>query len=94
MSTDVLFFSRFCFVFPITKLKNNVLIKRDDGGPTYFATDIAYHQNKFFTRDFDTVIDIWGADHHGHIKRLSDALKALGIDTNNFVVILMGVILS
>ena len=68
--------------------KNNVLIKRDDGGPTYFATDIAYHQNKFFTRDFDTVIDIWGADHHGHIKRLSDVLKALGIDTNNFVVIL------
>jgi arginyl-tRNA synthetase len=68
--------------------KNNVLIKRDDGGPTYFATDIAYHKNKFLTRNFDTVIDIWGADHHGHIKRLSDALKALGIDINNFVVIL------
>ncbi|MBM31689.1 MAG: arginine--tRNA ligase [Chloroflexi bacterium] len=68
--------------------KNNVLIKSDGGAPTYFATDIAYHKNKFLTRNFDTVIDIWGADHHGHIKRLSDALKALGIEKNRFVVIL------
>ena len=68
--------------------KNNVLIKKDQGGPTYFATDIAYHRNKFITRNFDMVIDVWGADHHGHIQRLSNALKALDINITKFIVIL------
>ena len=47
---------------------------------TYFAADIAYHRNKFEKRGFDRVINIWGADHHGHVKRLQCALDALGLD--------------
>ncbi|MGD0766398.1 MAG: DALR anticodon-binding domain-containing protein, partial [Dehalococcoidia bacterium] len=48
--------------------------------PTYFASDIAYHYDKFLVRDFDRVIDIWGADHQGHVSRLRAALGALGVD--------------
>ncbi|MDP6127616.1 MAG: arginine--tRNA ligase, partial [Dehalococcoidales bacterium] len=57
--------------------KDNVLV-RSDGSPTYFATDIAYHYNKFLERKFDRVIDIWGADHQGHVPRLKAAVGALG----------------
>jgi arginyl-tRNA synthetase len=59
--------------------KDNVVV-RSDGSPTYFATDIAYHYNKFLERRFDRVINIWGADHQGHVSRLKAAVGALGID--------------
>lgn len=55
------------------------VVKRDNGETTYFASDIAYHLNKF-ERGFDKVINIWGADHHGYIPRVKAALQALGID--------------
>jgi arginyl-tRNA synthetase len=59
--------------------KDNVLI-RTDGTPTYFASDIAYHYNKFVDRKFDYVIDIWGADHQGHVSRMKTVMGALGVD--------------
>ena len=69
-------------------LKDEVLI-RTNGIPTYFAADIAYHRNKFEKRGFDIVIDIWGADHHGHVPRMKAAMKALGIDPERLIIILM-----
>ena len=60
-------------------LKDDVL-RRANGFYTYFAADIAYHRNKFAVRGFDKVINIWGADHHGHVARLKGALDALGLD--------------
>ena len=60
-------------------LKDDVL-RRANGFYTYFAADIAYHRNKFEVRGFDRVINIWGADHHGHVARLKCALDALGLD--------------
>jgi len=59
--------------------KDNVVV-RSDGHPTYYASDIAYHWDKFVRRKFDLVIDVWGADHHGHVSRLKTATKALGAD--------------
>ena len=60
-------------------LKDDVL-RRANGFYTYFAADIAYHRNKFEKRGFDKVINIWGADHHGHVARLKGALDALGLN--------------
>ena len=60
-------------------LKDDVLC-RANGFYTYFAADIAYHRNKFEKRGFDKVINIWGADHHGHVARLQAALDGLGLD--------------
>ncbi len=68
--------------------KDRVVI-RATGEPTYFASDIAYHFNKFFTRGFDEVVDIWGADHHGYIPRLKAVIKAFGLDENRLKVILI-----
>ncbi|NQT30818.1 MAG: arginine--tRNA ligase [Deltaproteobacteria bacterium] len=67
--------------------KDNVVV-RSDGSPTYFATDIAYHYNKFVERKFDKVIDIWGADHQGHISRMKAVVQALGISPERLVVII------
>ncbi len=67
--------------------KDNVLI-RSDGAPTYFATDIAYHYNKFIERGFERVIDIWGADHQGHVSRLKAAVGAVGGDPDQLDVLL------
>ena len=67
--------------------KDRVVI-RQNGEPTYFAADIAYHQNKF-SRGFETLIDIWGADHHGYIPRLQAAIQALGHDKNDLKIILV-----
>jgi arginyl-tRNA synthetase len=67
--------------------KDNVLV-RSDGSPTYFASDIAYHYNKFLERKFDWVIDIWGADHQGHVPRMKAVLKALGYDPEQLKVII------
>ena len=70
-------------------LKDDVL-RRANGFYTYFAADIAYHRNKFAVRGFDRVINIWGADHHGHVARLKGALDALGLDgTNRLDIVLM-----
>ena len=66
--------------------KDNVLI-RSTGEPTYFALDIAYHKNKFIERGFDRVINIWGADHQGHISRMKAAVSALGIDPARLTII-------
>jgi arginyl-tRNA synthetase len=67
--------------------KDNVLV-RSDGSPTYFASDVAYHYNKFLERRFDHVIDIWGADHQGHVPRMKAVLKALGSNPEKFKVII------
>ena len=70
-------------------LKDDVL-RRANGFYTYFAADIAYHRNKFAKRGFDRVINIWGADHHGHVARLKGAMDALGLDgTNRLDIVLM-----
>ena len=67
--------------------KDRVVV-RQNGDPTYFAADIAYHRNKFL-RGFETVIDIWGADHHGYIPRMSAAVQALGYEKDALKVILV-----
>lgn len=67
--------------------KDEVVV-RSNGTPTYFAADIAYHKNKF-DRGFEWVVNIWGADHHGHIKRLKGAVKALGYDPDNLNIVIM-----
>lgn len=59
--------------------KDNVVV-RSTGKPTYFASDIAYHSDKFQRRNFERVIDIWGADHQGHVSRMKAAVSALGVD--------------
>ncbi|MEY8259148.1 arginine--tRNA ligase [Oscillospiraceae bacterium 50-60] len=70
-------------------LKDDVL-RRANGFYTYFAADIAYHRNKFAVRGFDRVINIWGADHHGHVARLKGALDALGLNgTEKLDIVLM-----
>ena len=61
------------------ELKDDVL-RRANGFYTYFAADIAYHRNKLEQRAFDLAINVWGADHHGHVARLKGALDALGLD--------------
>ena len=68
--------------------KDEVLVK-SNGFYTYFAVDIAYHYNKFVTRGFDKVINVWGADHHGHVARMKGALDALGIGGQRLDVVLM-----
>ena len=68
--------------------KDEVLI-RANGIPTYFAVDIAYHKNKFAIRDFDKVINVWGADHHGHVARMKGAMDAIGIDSSKLEIVIM-----
>ena len=67
--------------------KDEVLI-RANGHPTYFAADIAYHRNKF-ARGFDTCIDVWGADHHGHVARMKGAMDAVGLKGDHLQVVLI-----
>ena len=67
--------------------KDNVLV-RTSGVPTYFASDIAYHYNKFVERKFDRVINIWGADHQGHVPRMKAVLSAMGIDPSRLQIII------
>jgi len=66
--------------------KDNVLV-RSDGTPTYFASDVAYHYDKFVRRGYDRVIDIWGADHQGHIPRMKAVVKTLGKDPEQLTVL-------
>ncbi len=67
--------------------KDNVVL-RGDGSATYFATDIAYHYNKFIERKFDRVINIWGADHQGHVSRMKAVVGALGVDPEQLKIII------
>lgn len=69
------------------ELKDDVII-RANGNPTYFTADIAYHKNKF-DRGFKTLINIWGADHHGHVARLKGSMDAIGYDGSKVDVVLM-----
>ncbi len=67
--------------------KDNVVI-RSTGRPTYFASDIAYHYDKFIRRGFDRVIDVWGADHQGHVSRMKAAVQALGVDPSRLDILI------
>ena len=76
--------------FAATRLggaKDEVIV-RSDGTPGYFASDIAYHYNKFIERGFDRVIDVWGADHQGHVPRMRHMMEALGLDPNRLTLVL------
>lgn len=68
--------------------KDRVLV-RDNGVPTYFVPDIAYHYNKLVTRGFDKAIDILGADHHGYIARIKASMSALGVDADRLDIVIM-----
>ena len=68
--------------------KDEVLV-RANGIPTYFAADIAYHYNKLKVRGFDRAIDVWGAEHHGHVARMKGAMDAVGLDGSRLDVVLM-----
>jgi arginyl-tRNA synthetase len=67
--------------------KDNVVV-RSDGRPTYYGSDIAYHYDKFVRRGFGLVIDVWGADHHGHVSRVKTATRAVGGDAENLHILL------
>ncbi|MEA3407310.1 MAG: arginine--tRNA ligase [Chloroflexota bacterium] len=67
--------------------KDEVVI-RSDGTPGYFASDIAYHYNKFVQRGFERVVDIWGADHQGHVPRMKAMMKALSLDPDRLEIII------
>ena len=67
--------------------KDNVLV-RSNGAPTYFASDVAYHYNKFARRGFQQVIDIWGADHQGHVPRMKAAMEAMDIDPDRLTIMI------
>ncbi len=69
------------------ELKDDVII-RANGNPTYFTADIAYHKNKF-DRGFTKLINVWGADHHGHVARLKGSMNAIGYDGNRVDIVLM-----
>jgi len=69
------------------KLKDEVVI-RSNGRPGYFASDIAYHYNKFVERGFDWVIDVWGADHQGHVPRMKAMMNALDLDPKQLTLVL------
>ncbi len=68
--------------FAATELgaENDAVLIRSNGAPTYFASDVAYHHNKFVERGFERVVDIWGADHQGHVSRMKAAVSAMGVD--------------
>lgn len=80
-----------CVWYRATKFgaEKDEVLRRSNGIPTYYAADIAYHFNKFVTRDFDICIDIWGADHHGHVERMKGAMEALGVDRDRLRIILV-----
>ncbi len=65
------------------------VLRKSSGDYTYFASDIAYHYEKFFERGFDLCINLWGADHHGYVPRLKSAMKALGIPEERLSIILI-----
>lgn len=71
-----------------TGLEKDEVLVRKNGLPTYMAADIAYHRNKFIKRGFDRVINLWGADHHGHVARMKAAMEAFGISKDRLQIVL------
>ena len=67
---------------------DSVIIRSMERGPSYFGTDIAYHYNKFVKRGFDRVINVWGADHHGHVARMKAVVNSLGVDPEKLTIII------
>ena len=68
--------------------ENDAVLIRSSGAPTYFASDVAYHHNKFIERGFDRVVDIWGADHQGHVNRMKAAVSAMGVDPDRLTLMI------
>lgn len=68
------------------------VLKRSNGVFTYFASDVAYHRNKFLKRGFDEVVDVWGSDHHGYVKRVKAAVEAFGVNPDRLRVILVQIV--
>ena len=89
-ATDYMYQEKGAWWFKSTEFgdEKDRVVLRDNGAPTYFASDIAYHLNKF-ERGFNTCIDIWGADHHGYVPRVKAALQALGQDADKLKVLLV-----
>ena len=73
------------------KDKDEVLI-RSTGAPTYFASDIAYHYEKFVRRGFDHVVNVWSVDHQGHVPRMASVMQALGLDPARLTILLYGLV--
>ena len=71
--------------------KDEVVV-RSNGAPTYFASDIAYHYDKFVRRQFDRVINVWAVDHQGHIPRMGAVMRALGLDPDQLVILLYNLV--
>lgn len=71
-----------------TGLEKDEVLIRQNGFPTYMAADIAYHRNKFIKRGFDKVINLWGADHHGHVARMKAAMEAIGVSKDRLHIVL------
>ncbi|MBP5427459.1 MAG: arginine--tRNA ligase [Clostridiales bacterium] len=76
------------FKSPMLGDDKEAVLVRNNGVVTYFAADIAYHKNKFVDRGFDRVINLWGADHHGHVARMKAGIAALGIDPDRLDIVL------
>ena len=76
--------------FAATELgaENDAVLIRSNGAPTYFASDVAYHHNKFIERGFERVVDIWGADHQGHVNRMKAAVTAIGVDPDRLTLMI------
>ena len=76
--------------FAATELgaENDAVLIRSNGAPTYFASDVAYHHNKFIERGFERVVDIWGADHQGHVNRMKAAVSAMGVDPDRLTLMI------
>lgn len=67
---------------------DSVMIRGQDRGPSYFGTDVAYHYNKLLVRKFDRIVNVWGADHHGHVARMHAVIEALGAPPDTMTIIL------
>ena len=68
--------------------ENDAVLVRSNGAPTYFASDVAYHHNKFVERGFERVVDIWGADHQGHVNRMKAVVSAMGVDPDRLTLMI------
>ncbi len=74
------------------KVEKDEVVIRTNGMPTYFASDIAYHYEKFVVRGFDRVINVWGVDHQGHVPRMAAVMTALGLDPSRLTIVLHGLV--
>lgn len=75
-----------------SQVDKDVVVIRSNGMPTYFASDIAYHYDKFVVRGFDRVINVWGVDHQGHVSRMAAIMQALGLDPARLTIVLHGLV--